>query len=51
MDFSYDDGRGPVSTDSPFIQNNLAFKENFACQKRWSSPSLDPLKYCLADFE
>ena len=37
MDFQYNDGRGPVSADSPFVQagaGNTQFKDSFAGQKR-----------------
>lgn len=37
MDFDYDDGRGPVEADSPFIQNpatGLPWKDSFGGQKR-----------------
>ena len=43
MDFSYDDGRGPVSADSPFLQSttgHLPYKDSFAGQKRKSTSQM-----------
>ena len=46
MDFAYDNGHGPVSADSPFLQsdvNNFPFKDGFAGHK--SMPEIPEINF------